>query len=142
MISQGTQDVASGDLAKIQSPERVGVPMLSPSMTAKALSHFLGQMNAYHTKIEQILASDLAAQSDGGLGIPADERGTGLIGLRTLARTLRRKPQTLPVAPPSTRSRTASTTLQKAVHARDAAAARAALGAPKVPYFKPLTKFG
>ncbi|MEO6298538.1 MAG: hypothetical protein ABIV25_03090 [Paracoccaceae bacterium] len=39
----------------------------------KGILAFLGRMNAYHTKIEEILASDLAAQSDGGLGIPANE---------------------------------------------------------------------
>jgi len=144
VITQATEEVtsASGDLGKVHVTLEALRADVGALHDRNGIVTFSDRMNAYHAKMEQILALDLATQPDGGLAILADE--SAVLAYLTADIAAHPAPEAAEPAygPAFVAVQQSVEALQSAVHAGDAAAAKAALGGLKAPYSKLFAKFG
>jgi hypothetical protein len=142
VIAQATQEVAGGDLGKVH----VTLEGLRADVAAlhdrNGIISFSDRMNAYHAQMEDVIGLDLAAQPDGGLAALAE--GAAVLAYLVADIVAHPAPEASDPAYGSALDAVSRSVdaLQSAVHAGDAAAAKAAVGGLKVPYSKFFVKFG
>lgn len=142
VIEKASQQVAGGDLAKVHETLEALRAEVAGLHDRNGIVSFSDRMNAYHARMELVLGRYLAAQPDGGLAVLGEDAAV----LAYLVADIAAHPAPEAADPayaPALEAVTKSVqALQDAVHAGDAAAAKAAVGGLKVPYSKLFAKFG
>lgn len=142
VIDQASKEMDTGDLPKAHVTLEGIRSEIGELHDRNGIMSFSDRMNAYHAKMEEVLALDLANLSEGGIAILQDHSAI----LTYLSKDIAHHPAPEagdaaygPLVDGMVKSVAA---LQIAVRSGDSAAISAAVGSLKVPYAKLFAKFG
>ena len=142
IVDGASAKVAAGDLPGAHASLEEVRAQLSALHVRNGVFSFSDRMNAYHAKMEAVLAAGYAAQPDSGLGAMREDAAV----LMFLADDIAAHPAPnsgIPEYAPLLAAFVASAAaFQDAARAGDVVAAKAAIAGLKVPYSKFFLKFG